>query len=167
MKGDNEKAVSYLSRANNSFPNHGTILNNFGVASLRINNVEKAEIYLKQAEIEERNVYYNMGILCILQEEYRDAIIYLEKRKCNYNLALALTFSGNLQGAAEILACSPDSAKKYWLMAVIGAKQKNIALFYKNLQKAIEIEPSLKILVQTDAEFDKYRDQLDFKELTK
>ena len=167
MMEKNEKAISYLSRANNAFPIHGTILNNLGVASIRITNLEKAEGYLKQAEIEETDVNYNMGILRLLQDEYRDAVKYLEKRKCNYNLALALTYSGNLTKAMEILSCSPEKAKKYYLMAVIGAKQNRISVFYDNLQKALEIEPSLKILVQSDEEFIKYRDQLDFKEMFK
>jgi hypothetical protein len=135
------------------------------VVSLRIGNLEKAMFYLQKAGIEGINTDYNMGILELLNEQFEISAEFLDVEKCNYNLSLALTFAENFQKAGEILNCSPERAEKYYLMALIGARRQDIKMVYDNIQNAIEMDPTLKLMISSDPEFSAYHDQLDFKEM--
>jgi len=165
--GENEKAVSYFNRANSHFPKNGIILNNMSVGSIGFQDVEKAKYYLNQAEIEGIDIAYNKGILKLMQEDYREAASLLSSERCNYNFALGLAFSDNLEKAADVLSCSPESAQKYYLLAVIGARKNDVKMVYDNILKTLERDPSMKVMIESDKEFSNYWDQLDFKELIK
>lgn len=166
MKGNLDKASSYLAKAATLAPNTGIIENNIGVVAAKQKDFKKAEAQFKKAQQLGENENYNLGVLMIPKGNYSQAVTALANAKCTYNLGLAQMESGNNAAATTTLACAPQNTETFYLQAILGARTSNTKMLYDNLMKAVA-DPKLKEKAKTDREFYKYADQQDFKNIVK
>ncbi|MBP6977613.1 MAG: hypothetical protein PHD61_12230 [Bacteroidales bacterium] len=152
-----EQAMVYLNSASNLFPSNGTIFNNLAAASLKMNRADKALHYLDLAQKEEVDVSYNYGIYYLLTGDYGKAFSQLESYPCNINAALAALMANQPEKAGEILACSPETATRHYLLALYGAKTNNEAEVASELVKALQLDSSLAVFLRNDHAFLPYK----------
>lgn len=165
--GKEDKAAEHLERANTLEPNNGHIANNMGVLAAWKKDYKSAADYYSTAKEQGVNTSYNTATLKIINGNYSAAISAYENVKCEYNKALALLMNGQTNEATQVLDCADETAKKHYLMAIIGARTDNDNMLYTNLKKAINMDESYKEEASFDREFVDYFDKADFKEIVK
>ena len=139
--------------------------NNLGVVALMQGDVDKAEQLFTSSMGAGQAVNYNLGIIKIMQGDYDAASNYLGNAD-EYNVALVQLLQGNVDGAmATINKVNGDFAKKYYLKAVISARQDKDEMVFENLRLAVAKDASLKDRATVDMEFAKYFDNDTFKNI--
>jgi hypothetical protein len=126
-----------------------------------------AKNYYKAATDLGVNTDYNNGIITITEGDYKKALSQMSAKKCNENVGLAQILTGAFNEASTTLSCAPDGAKKFYLMAVLGARTKNQAMVMENLGKACKEQPALKAVAKEDREFLSYFGNADFQTIVK
>jgi len=144
--------------------NEPIIKNNLGAVALYEGDLAKAETYFGAASGAGDEVNYNLGILAIKKGEYEKAV-KLFGGADSPNVGLAKILAGDNNGALKSLeSCTWENCyMKEYFKAIIGARTAKENLMYESLQKAVEMEPSLKAKIATDMEFAKYFEDPKFK----
>ncbi len=160
-----EKSVS-LNKNQYSYNNIGVVElsgNNFDAAEENFNNV----LEMESSEVTEVS-NYNMGFIALTKGDYVGAVKYFGAKK-SFNASLAQLLNGDANRALSTLngMGEKDHPFYYYLKAILGARTKNEAILFSNLEKAISKEPALKSFAKTDVEFLSYFEKTKFKSLTK
>jgi len=165
--GNTREAGNYLDKANTLSPNNPIVLNNLGALAAAKGDDAAAKAFYSQAKGKGVDVSYNSGILLIKDGDYQAALSSFGSKGCNYNVALAQTLSNKLADAAKTLACAPENAEVFYLMAIVGARQNNATNVYENLKKAIAADGSYKAQAAADREFIKFFENAEFQAIVK
>lgn len=165
--GKEDKAAEHLERANTLQPNNGHIANNMGVLAAWKKDYESAADYYSTAKEHGINTSYNTATLKIINGNYSAALSAYQDVECEYNKALALLMDEQTNEATQVLDCADETARKHYLMAVIGARTDNDNMLYTNLKKAINMDESYKEKASYDREFIDYFEKEDFTEIVK
>lgn len=154
-------AQAELDKANSISANNGIVLNNMGVVAHLKGDRKKAEEYYTNSS--DANAKYNLGIINIKKGNYAAAVSSLNSDK-SYNLALAQLLNGNADAALSTLDASKDkdSARGYYLKAVIGARKGDVNLMVNNLKNCVAKDASYKAKAKEDMEFAKYKSNSEF-----
>ncbi len=145
-EGKFDEAKKLLDKANSLNPNNGEVLNNLGVIALIKGDFDAAKNYFEASQNAGFNQDYNLGIVNMKTGDYAAASKVFSSTKCNYNVALNQILSKDYTAAKATLDCiQQKSAKDYYLMAIIGARTNDTNVLYKNLSKACELNPDLKV----------------------
>ena len=132
------------------------VKNNLGAVALYEGNVTGAEVLFGAASGAGSEVNYNLGIVSIKKAEYDRAVRYFD-RTTDANSALAKLMAGDNSGALRDLeAYTAESATKEYLKAVIGARTARESLLLESLQRAVNLDASLKAKARNDIEFIQY-----------
>jgi tetratricopeptide (TPR) repeat protein len=162
QEGNTAGAVVYLNKALNLFPGNGITLNNFAAAALKNNDPEKAATYASLAEREGIDESYNKGILSLERGHYQEAATLFRDLSCNSNAALAALMIGDTARCRTLVTCAPSHAEKFYLMAILAARQGDAPSFFKNLARACAMNPFFKEMARDDPEFGPYKDKPEF-----
>ncbi|MCZ4410251.1 hypothetical protein O3Q51_15660 [Cryomorphaceae bacterium 1068] len=105
-------------------------------------------------------VNYNMGIIDIQNGDYASAIQNM-KGYNTFNKALAQVLAGNTETALKTVNDSDaaDTAKGYYLKAIIGARMNDGEAVTTNLNKAYSMDASLEEKAASDLEFRNFQDE--------
>ncbi len=156
MQNKVDDALAAFEKADKANPGSALIKTNLlACAILKGDNAKAEELYKETGASAEAN--YNMGKIYILKGKYAEAVSAYGSEQ-TYNAALAKLLNGDKEGALKTLEASKDaqSAKSYYLKAVIAARMSNQGLLTESLAKAFEKDPSLKEKAKNDKEFIKY-----------
>ncbi|MEX2484827.1 MAG: hypothetical protein WED10_09710 [Brumimicrobium sp.] len=142
--------------------------NNLGAIAGVNGERENAKSLLEEAAGAGSEVSYNQGILAIQDGEYEDAISNFGDEE-TYNKALALLLSKDEGSAESTIEESEDAetARGYYLKAIIGARQDKLDAIVSNLKDAFAKDASLKEKAAKDREFIKYLDNASFTAIVK
>ncbi|MFW6020317.1 MAG: hypothetical protein ACOCPM_07020, partial [Bacteroidales bacterium] len=162
-----DKAAQHLEQANALQPNNEHIANNMGVLAAWKKDYKSAADYYSTANDQGVSTSYNTATLKIINGDYSGAISAYKDVKCEYNKALALLLEGQTNEATQVLDCADETAKKHYLMAIIGARTDNDNMLYTNLKKAIDMEEDYKEEAAKDREFIDYFEKSEFNEIVK
>ncbi|MFI5203737.1 MAG: tetratricopeptide repeat protein [Flavobacteriales bacterium] len=140
------------------------VKNNLGAVAMINGDWTKANELLKEAEGAGDEVNYNKGIWYIKVCKYSEAVSSMSSFK-TFNTGLAKFLSGDAGGATSDLDASEEkeSAKSYYLKAIMGARANNAADLVSNLKQAISKDGALKEKAKKDREFIKFFDNAEFK----
>lgn len=139
--------------------------NNLGAVALVNNDVEKASELLTSALGAGSDVNYNLGIVNIIEGDYSQALNYFGNEN-TYNKALALYLNENdEQGYTTAVNLTDETAKQYYLVAVIAASQKKDDVALENLKVAVSKDASLKERAKKDIEFAALFETAEFKSI--
>jgi tetratricopeptide (TPR) repeat protein len=157
-------AKAQFNKAAGISPNNPVIMNNQAIVMRWEGNRKDAKAQLQKAGAAGSEVSYNLGIIAVQDGQYADAVTAFGSNT-TFNTALAKVLAGDLDGAMTTLdkSAEKEDALAYYLRAVIGARKGNADLVVNNLKIAIEKDPSLKAMAQTDVEFLKWREDAAFK----
>lgn len=144
---DAKSAVDAAVAANGS--SDAQVKNNAGYVALLQGNAAEAEKQLVGTGIDESKA--GLGYIAIAKGEYAQALTLLKGSK-SVNEALALLLNGKVDEATAVLA-GLNSAKAYYLKAVAGARKKSESDVLDNLNKAFELDATLRDASKKDAEF--------------
>lgn len=155
------EAKAELDKANSISANNPIVLNNMGVVAHLQGDRKKAEEYFTNSS--DANAKYNLGIIQIQKGNYTAAVSSLNAEK-SYNLALAQLLNGNADAALSTLEASKDkdSARGYYLKAIIGARKGDVNLMINNLKNCVAKDASYKAKAKEDMEFAKYKSNAEF-----
>ncbi|HPG12905.1 MAG TPA: hypothetical protein PLU37_15335, partial [Chitinophagaceae bacterium] len=110
-------------------------------------------------------VNYNLGIIKVIQGDYDAAANYFGNTD-EFNTALVKYLKKDNEGAMGILnKIQKDFAKKFYLKAIIAAKQGSDDVVFENLRMAFADDSALKARAKVDMEFAKYFENDVFKGL--
>jgi hypothetical protein len=122
----------------------------------------------QKAQIEPVKQDYNLGIFKVLDGDYSAAQQAMGNRSCDYGVALTQLLQKEYSAAKSTIDCvQPKDAKTYYLAAVIGARQNIENDVISNLQQAIEWDKSYAKEALKDAEFKKFKKNINFLNLVK
>jgi len=175
LQTDNEAnieiAQNYLDKANAISPSNGIVLNNLGIFYFltgQKNEAKKSFESSQKAQVEPIRQDYNLGVFKILDGDYGSAIQAMGTRSCDYAVALAQLLNKDYAAAKSSIDCAqPKDAKAFYLAAIIGARQNNETEVISNLSKAIELNGNYRAQAKKDAEFKKFKNSANFKNLIK
>ena len=162
-------AKDHLEKANAISPNNGMILNNMAIAQFLTGDIAGARTNFEKsakAAVNPVKQDYNLGLFKIIDGDYAGAKTAMGGRSCDYGMALAQLLSKDYAAAKATLECiTPKNAKVYYLLAVVAARTSVEQDVYKNLDAALQADPTLKAKAKKDAEFKKYKKTEQFKKL--
>lgn len=135
--------------------------NNLAIIHRLNGDREEAMSLLEAAAGAGDEVNYNMGIIKIQNGDYEGAINDM-KGKNTFNKALAQVLSGNNEAALATINASDDAdtAMGYYLKAIIGARMNDAGMVSTNLNKAYELDASLKSTAAEDLEFRNFQNEI-------
>jgi Flp pilus assembly protein TadD len=137
--------------------------NNLGAVALVKNDVEKASELLTSALGAGSDVNYNLGIVNIIEGDYSKALNYFGSED-TYNKALALYLNkSDEMGFRTAVNLTDETARQYYLIAVIAASQKKDDVAIENLKVAVSKDASLKERAKKDVEFAALFESAEFK----
>lgn len=124
---------------------------------------QKAKDLLGEASGAGDEVNYNKGILNIQDGKYDEAVSNFGSED-TFNKALAQLLNKNDSGAKSTIDASEsaETAKGYYLKAIIAARQDNVGEVVNNLKSAIAKDSSLKGNASRDREFIAYKENAAF-----
>lgn len=131
-------------------------LNNLGAVALGEGDIDAAWDYFERSEnagCKSPNLGYNKGVVLIKRAQYSSAVAQFSSD--SFNKALALTLSGNNEGAVSTLnnLGSSEYGIFYYLKAVTAAKANKVDDVIENLRIAISKDSKLKDYAKKDIEF--------------
>ncbi|PWH85742.1 tetratricopeptide repeat protein [Brumimicrobium oceani] len=158
MQNDLAQAKAHFDKANGIQENEVSKNNLAAIAGVN-GERQKAKDLLGEAEGAGAEVSYNKGILNIQDGKYETAISNFGSED-TYNKALAQLLNKDHSGAKSTIDASADAetARGYYLKAIIAARQENIGEVISNLEKSIAKDPSMKAYAVTDREFIMYEE---------
>lgn len=131
------------------------LMNNLGIAYAQQGNVTKAREVLDKAQVR-KEAKFNMGLILMQQGDYAKAVNYLKDTPSIY-LAYSQLRAGDNRASMETFRhLKLTNAAEYYMMAVAAARVKDTSAMNQALQKAFEMNPSLKKQASTDIEFRNY-----------
>ncbi len=155
-----DAADAALQKANALSANNDKVLNNMGVVALSKGDLENAKKYFNDAKAKgnaEANA--NLAPILISEGDYAGASSAVSGQQGDLNLALSQILSGDLPSAKQTLAAAKESPKAYYLKAIVAAREDNANDVYANLKNT---SADYKKQAQTDVEFKKYAEQVEF-----
>lgn len=163
MQGKTNDAKSAFERAA-KLDENGTVKNNIAAITRQEGDRVTAKELLEQASGAGDEVNYNLGIIAIQNGNYGDAVSLFGSYD-TYNKALAQMLNGDTSGALTTLDNSEDkeTAKGYYLKAIIGARTNNQDMLINNLKSAIAKDSKYKAEAAKDMEFYKWMENDVFK----
>ena len=163
MQGNTNDAKAAFERAA-KLDENGTVKNNIAAITRQSGDRIAAKELLEQASGAGNEVNYNLGIIAIQDGNYGDAVS-LTADFDTYNRALAQMLNGDTSGALTTLDNSEDkeTAKGYYLKAIIGARTNNQDMLINNLKSAIAKDSKYKAEAAKDMEFHKWMENDVFK----
>jgi tetratricopeptide (TPR) repeat protein len=142
---------------------HDIINNNLGAVALVNNDLEKASELFTSALGAGDQVNYNLGIVNIIEGDYGKALNYLGNEP-SYNMALVQYLNGDDQnGYRTAVNLTDETAKQYYLIAVVAASQDKDDVALENLKVAVSKDDSLKKRAKNDLEFADLFENAEFK----
>ncbi len=142
---------------------HDVVNNNLGAVALVKNDVEKAGELLTSALGAGSDVNYNLGIVNIIEGDYSKALNYFGSED-SYNKALALYLNKSDEMAFRTAVnLTDETAKQYYLVAVVAASQQKDDVALENLRVAVSKDASLKERAKKDIEFAALFENAEFK----
>lgn len=145
---------------------HDIFNNNLGVIALYKDDVASAKEAFTASMGAGSDVNYNLGVVAIKEGDYDAAVNYFGSEP-SVNAALAKYMSGDTDGAMQtVTAVECECPKKYYMTAVIAAKQDQSELVFTNLKTAAEKckDPQkIKDKAKKDLAFAKYFEEEAFK----
>lgn len=130
------------------------VLNNLGVYEMGRNNDVEAEKYFSRASAAGDVVKGNLGVCEIMKGNYNRARDYMVGLT-TFNAGLARLLSGELDAAKNTFN-QVKSAKAYYGLAIIGARNSDETMIVNNLKEAFRMDGSLKDRAKKDVEFKKF-----------
>ncbi|HLW29542.1 MAG TPA: hypothetical protein VKX29_01685 [Brumimicrobium sp.] len=129
---------------------------------------QKSKDLLAEADGAGSEVSYNKGILNIQDGKYDEAISNFGG-EATYNKALAQLLNKDEASAKSTVDNSVDAetARGYYLKAIVGARQDNLEAIVSNLKNAFGKDASLKGKASKDREFIKYLENASFSAIVK
>jgi hypothetical protein len=113
------------------------------------------------------DVNYNLGIINIIEGDYTKALNYFGSEP-SYNQALALYLDKKDEMAYRTAVnLTDETAKQYYLVAVVAAFQKKDDVALENLKIAVSKDMYLKERARKDVEFSSLFENAEFKEIVK
>jgi len=159
----NEAEVAF--NAAKAIKDHDIINNNLGAVALVKNDVEKASELFTSAMGAGEEVNYNLGIVEIINGDYPKALSYFGSES-SFNQALATYLDKKDEAAFRTaVALTDNSAKQYYLVAVIAAYQGKDDVALENLKAACDQDASLKERAKKDIEFAALFENSEFKSI--
>lgn len=120
---------------------------NLGAVAMLQGDLAKAEELSTAASGAGEAPNYNLGIINIIKGKYDVATTYFGNA-CGLNPALAKVLNKKYEDGLTSLNCSKaETAKEFYLKAVIGARMENGDMVYNNLRTAVGKEPDRKSVV--------------------
>lgn len=137
--------------------------NNWGAMLRQEGKVDEAASLFSSSTAAGSEVDYNLGLVNVAKGEYDQAVTNMGSNN-TFNKALAQTLKKDYTNASNTLGKSTDSesAKGYYLKAIIAARTGKDADVFANLGKAVAKDSSLKNKAKSDREFIKYFDNPSF-----
>lgn len=130
--------------------------NNLGVVALMNGEIDKAEGLFTSSMGVGTAANYNLGIIKVIKGDYDAAAKYFGNTD-EFNTALVKYLKKDYDGALSTLnRIETDFAKKYYLKALVAAKQDKSDVLFENLRQAIAMDASLKNRAKVDVEFAKF-----------
>lgn len=171
--GQVEEGIKSLKAANDKKPNNAAVLNNLGVAHLKIGKVEEAEEYFRKSDGVESTPQssFNLGFIHMKKARYVEAIEMFTKSGdaipcARYNNGLAKLLTNDLSGARTdleaFLRIDAESALAYYLLGIVGARSSDIDMITLNLKKAVQRSEPLGPKASKDLEFRRYHGDAQF-----
>ncbi len=156
MKGEITDAEAAFQKAAEQEENE-IVKNNLGAVALVQGDRRKAMDLFKQSTSAGSEVSYNMGIVNIMDGQYSEATTNFGS-DASYNKALAQLLAKDNSGALSTVDGSDDkeTARGYYLKAIIGARTNNQDVLINNLKSAIAKDGALKAKAAKDMEFHKF-----------
>jgi tetratricopeptide (TPR) repeat protein len=162
-----QDAKAQFDKAAKVSANNPVIMNNQAICMRWMGDRKGAKEMLMKAGAAGPEVNYNLGIIAVQDGKYADAVSNFGGTK-DFNAALAQVLNGDLDGALRTLDASAEkeSAMAYYLRAIVGARKGDAGMVTTNLSKACSKDASLKAKAAQDAEFQKFKDNSEFKSIT-
>lgn len=145
MRDNPYKAYEHINKAMSMSPGNELSQGLNGVkaaAAIMIAKYEEAVRAASSAEESAENLF-NLGLAQLLNKDYQNAV-------------------NSFNQAAEK---DSDFAKAYYGAAIANARMNNADMMYENIQKAVNMDPSLKEDIMSDMTFDNYKDNQRFTDL--
>ncbi|PKR79905.1 hypothetical protein CW751_12535 [Brumimicrobium salinarum] len=167
MQNKLDEAKTHFKKANGIQENPVSKNNLAAIAGVN-GERQKAKDLLGEAEGAGDEVNYNKGILDIQDGNYDDAISNFGG-EATFNKALAQLVNKDESAAKSTIdeSESAETAKGYYLKAIVGARQDKLDEIVSNLKNAFAEDASLKAKAAKDREFIKYLDNASFTTVVK
>jgi Flp pilus assembly protein TadD len=160
-----DEANTALQKANTLSPNNGAVLNNMGAVALAKEDFEEAKKLFTDAMSKgNTDARGNLAPILIREGDYAAAASSIVNQPGNLNLALTQILSGDLPAAKQTLNAAPESPRANYLKAIVAAREDNANEVYANLRKT---NADFKKQAQTDVEFRKFANQVEFTNATR
>ncbi len=168
MNGDVDGAMTQFNKADQLSASNPVVKNNIGACYSRKGDRKNAASSYAAASGAGSEVNENMGILAIRDGNYSSAVSNYSNVN-SYNAALAKLLAGDKEGAMSTLDASPDkdSAKGYYLKAIISARKGDASGVLSSLTNSIQKDASMKAMAAEDREFIKWFNDSSFQALVK
>ena len=163
LKDELGKAKKSLQKANKGDMISGVVYKNMGVLASKEGDFDKAVELFEKAQKEGIKANYNLGIAHIIKGDFDKALNLFGNASCDYNLALAQIMNDQLDKAESTLKCADADARTHYLLAVVGARKDNKGMVMNHLEKATDMDSSLKAEAAEDEEFIDYFNDSEFK----
>ncbi len=162
-QGKFKEAADMFKKANELDKNPVTN-NNHGTSLRRDGKVDEAAALFSSSTAAGKEVNYNLGLVNVKKGEYDQAIKNFGDYK-TFNKALAQTLNEDYKSASTTLDQSADkeSAKGYYLKAILASRTNDEAGVVSNLKSAIAKDSSLAAKAKKDREFIDYFEKDAFK----
>ncbi|MFW5821052.1 MAG: hypothetical protein ACOCWA_07170 [Bacteroidota bacterium] len=162
--GEAEEAKEAFEEAK-GIQDNDVVNNNLGAVALMQGEVEEAEQLFQASMGAGDAVNYNLGIIKIMQGDYDAAENYFGNTN-SVNAAIAKLLQDDYDAAlATINNTEEESAKKYYVKAVIAARQDKDQLVFDSLEMAFDMDAELKDRAEKDIIFAEYFENDTFKSL--
>ena len=164
LMGEADEAGEAFEEAKEMMDND-VVNNNLGVVALMQGDVEEAEELFQASMGAGDAVNYNLGIIKIMQGDYGAAESYFGNTN-SVNAALAKLLQDDYDAAlTTINNTEEESAKKYYVKAVIAARQDKDDLVFDSLEMAFDMDAEMKERAKKDIVFAEYFENDNFKNL--
>lgn len=166
-----DNAMKSLQKADAISPNNGIILNNKAICEFLQGDQNAAMQDFEassKASVNPINQDYNLAMNNIKAGDYAAAAKDMNNKSCDFNMALIQMLQRDYNNAQKTIDCIADKdARTYYLAAVIGARTQNDNAVYSNLRECVKMDATFKAKAKKDAEFKKYKNRPDFKDIVR
>lgn len=144
-------------------------------SSTNMPNIDSPMLNYKLPSRTNQSVERQEAIKNIQQQEKRKqngdsaaAAKNMNNKSCDFNMALIQLLQGDYINAKKTIDCIADKdAKTYYLAAVLGARTQNDNAVYSNLRECVKMDATFMAKAKKDAEFKKYKNRPDFKDIVR
>ena len=166
-----DNAMKNLQKADAISPNNGIILNNKAICEFLQGDQDAAMQDFEassKASVNPVDQNYNKAMNDITAGDYAAAAKNMNNKSCDFNMALIQMLQRDYNNAQKTIDCIADKdARTYYLAAVLGARTQNDNAVYSNLRECVKMDATFKAKAKKDAEFKKYKNRPDFKDIVR